>query len=127
MKPKISKLYSIVGWLPLGSILLIVIAIYSSWFIAYGQLDRPPQPMMDDPKYIGGFASSFYHVASWCSVCFFGLWILGMVTVLVISILPRTKGRLGWGTKGVVGLAAMVLFLGLFEYAPGGACEWFLD
>ena len=116
-----------IGWLPVSAIGVLLTAVYVAWLVAYSQLGRRPMPSMDDPKFIGGMSTGVYHVAAWFIQAALVVWVLGMVTSLVISFLPRTENRADWIFRTAGGLLAMIFLLAMVRYSPGDACSWILD
>jgi hypothetical protein len=116
-----------IGWMPIGSLGAAVTAVYVAWFAAMSQLGRSPVPSMDDPKFIGGFATAVYHVMSWIVLLAVATWIVGMLATSIVSLLPRTEGRRGWIVKCAFGAMAIPLLFLIVRYSPGDACNWFLD
>ena len=116
-----------IGWVPLAAVGVILIAVYVSWFAAYYQLGRRPLPSMDDPKFIGGTSTAIYEIVAWVILVSLVLWALGMITNVVIAVLPRTEKRRPWLlgiAGGIVGLSVLVAMM---RYSPGNACSWILD
>ena len=116
-----------IGWLPLSAIGVVLMAVYVSWFVAYSQLGRRPMPSMDDPKFIGGMSTAVYNIVAWVILVSLVMWAVGMITNVVISLLPRTEERMNWILKAASGVAAIVLLFVMMRYSPGDACSWILD
>ena len=116
-----------IGWLPLSAIGVVLMAVYVSWFVAYSQLGRRPMPSMDDPKFIGGMSTAVYNIVAWVILVSLVMWAVGMITNVVISLLPRTEERMNWILKAASGIAAIFLLFVMMRYSPGDACSWILD
>ena len=116
-----------IGWMPIGSLGAAVAAVYVAWFAAMTHLGRRPVPSIDDPKFIGGFSTSVYHVAAWVVLLAVAAWIIGMIATSIASLLPRTEKRGRWIVQFVCGALAIPLLFWIVRYSPGDACNWFLD
>lgn len=116
-----------IGWIPLSAIGVVLMAVYVSWFVAYSQLGRRPMPSMDDPKFIGGMSTAVYNIVAWFILVSLVMWAVGMITNVVISLLPRTEERMNWILKAASGIVAIFLLFVMMRYSPGDACSWILD
>jgi hypothetical protein len=116
-------------WLPVTSVVLMILAMYSSWSAAYAQLGWRPRPNIDDPESIGGFSTDLYE---FCLPLVFGLsgiWIVTSVLTCLIADSPRTERPSGWLVNLTAGLIAFgpFVFLILLYASPGGVVGWFFD
>lgn len=84
-------------------------------------------PSMDDPKFSVGMSTAVYYVVMWVILVSLVVWAAGMITNVVISLLPRTEKRTSWILKTVSGLAAIFILFVMVRYSPGDACNRILD
>lgn len=84
-------------------------------------------PSMDDPKFIGGMSTAVSNVVGWVILVSLVVWAAGMITNVVISLLPRTGKRMSWVFKAASGIAAIFILIVMVRYSPGDACNWILD
>ena len=117
----------LLAWAPAASMLLMIVAVYSSWAVAYGQLGRHPRPSIDDPKFIGGFSTDVYTICVWLILVLAAIWALTSLIALVMGVLPKTKHRSGWWLGFAAGLIAFGVQVPLLRNSPGDAIEWFAD
>lgn len=104
-----TKQISWIGWIPISSFGLIIISMYLNWIVASVQLGRRAVPSMDDPKAIGGFATSVYNATSWMIMLLVGVWILGLLISIVVALLPKVEERRNWIIKSALGAVAFPL------------------
>jgi hypothetical protein len=110
--------------------LLVVAALYGTWFVGWAALGHAPRPMLDDPKYIGWSVDAAYWVAM--------LTLMGapMAIVLGAAVAPvagALRAAPGW-RRGLGAVLAFVGFAALWgatlwflRVDPWGVCEWFMD
>lgn len=104
---------------------LMVIAIYCSWAVAYTQLGRRPRPSMDDPKYIGGFATDFSTFCVWLIYILAAIWVVAVILRLRSVASPEQEQRSGRFLDFILGAIAVGLpFSLLFLH---DAIAWFID
>ncbi|PTY01658.1 hypothetical protein DB347_22740 [Opitutaceae bacterium EW11] len=117
----------ILGWIPLGAVLLIVALVYGAWATAFVQLGRRPLPSMDDPKYIGGISTLISNASTILILVLLVCWILAMCANAVIAVHPRVTDKRWWLVRFAYGLIAMLLLLLSVRHSPGEALTWFID
>src|SRR6185369_3979595 len=83
------------AWAPAVSAVLMIVAVYCSWAVAYVQLGRRPRPSMDDPKSIGGFATDVYSFSVWVIGILAVIWAVSLLLKLGRTASPEAKGRNG--------------------------------
>jgi hypothetical protein len=119
----------LLAWMPVTSMALVIIAMYSSWAVAYTQLGRRPQPNVDDPKLIGGLSTDLYEFCFPLVFVLLVIWFVTSILTCLIADSPKAERRDGW----LVRLTAVLIAFGPFAFlfllyaSPGGAIGWFFD
>lgn len=116
----------LLAWVPgIASVVLSFVAVYCSWAVAYAQLGRHPQPLVDDPKFIGGLSTVVYSFCMWAIAALAAVWTVSALLTIVTGVLSKAEQRgAGWlGFASVFGFS--LLFFGL--YLPNNAISWFFD
>lgn len=100
-------------------------ALYGQWLLSWWVLGHPPQPALDDPKYIAG--------ANWMHVVTF-LALLGFVpascAALVLNTLYVIVHRLRGSRLVARSVGVASLWLGTFlllRWDPGLVLYWWMD
>lgn len=104
--------------------MLMVLAVYCDWAVAYAQLGHRPRPSIDDPGQIGGIATGVHTACMWV------MWILAAVLVIAFFLrlkaaapqVERRRGRVLEFCAGVVVVGLPLSLLGLHD-----AIIWFID
>jgi hypothetical protein len=119
----------LVAWAPMTSVVLMILAVYSSWAVAYAQLGRKPRPNADDPASIGGFSSAWYDFCLPFVFVLLVVWCVTSVLACVMADSPKSEP----GNRWLVGVTACLMALGPFVLlflmlsSPGDAIGWFFD
>lgn len=122
----------LLAWVPLASVVLMFAAVYASWAVAYGQLERRPRPSADDPKAIGGFSTDLYDFSAPLVSVLLITWAVTSLFAFAMGIREmgmRSKtmqpGR--WWFGFAAGVIPIFLLIVVVRHSPGEAMEWFFD
>ncbi len=105
--------------------LFIIASLYGEWFLAWFILEHPPQPSLNDPKFIDG--SSWMHPIT--LVAFLGFLPVACVA-LVLNSLYIIKGGLRRNHRILILFTFLILWLGtygLLRWDPGQVVNWWFD
>jgi hypothetical protein len=72
-------------------------------------------------------STAVYNIVGWVILVSLVVWAAGMITNVVISLLPRTEKRMSWILKAASGIAAISILFVMVRYSPGDACIWIID
>jgi hypothetical protein len=119
----------LIAWAPMTSVALMLVAIYSSWAVAYAQLGRKPLPSSDDPRSIGGLSTDWYNFCLAFVFALLAVWFVTSILACVAADSPKSEQRSRW----LVGITASLMVVGPFLLlflmftSPGNAIGWFVD
>lgn len=94
----------LLAWAPVVSVALMIVAMYSSWVVAYAQLGRRPRPSVDDPNMIGGFSTDLYDFSLPFVFVLFVIWAVTSAFTILMAGLLKTEHWRGWALGFVAGL-----------------------
>jgi hypothetical protein len=110
---------------------LLVVGHYALWLIAALDLNHPPRPSIDDPKYLGTpipLLTQLLAVSISISPGLLLLGPLGCAWWIIQGHRGGTKPKtLALGSYCLVLVVSWGLFIGWARQDPGRVVEWFMD
>jgi hypothetical protein len=123
---------TLVGALAIASLLyplLLWMAFYAEWFIAWSALGHPPRPMLDDPKNIAEIGQ--LHLVT--GVLIMGFLPMGLVAIVLNGLHAfwrhgsTSRVTLAMVLRVVVVLLAWGASIAALRWDPHRVAEWWFD